>query len=237
MNALTQPAALAASPLNINLTDFIDEFGDELLESLNRSNPPVYTGSDNAHRQLVMDRLKRKPFAAQAEVVQAITALLLDRNEQAGIINAEMGTGKTMMAIAVAAVMHAAGYRRTLVISPPHLVYKWRREILETIPAARVWVLNGPDTLLKLLKLRDQMGDAYDGRRSSSSSAACGCGWASTGGSPAGRNAPPAASCSLRARIAGRSSRTWKATWSRWRSSSVVTVDVPVPPVVGRSGR
>ncbi len=112
-----------------------------------------------------MDRLKRKPFAAQAEVVQAITALLLDRNEQAGIINAEMGTGKTMMAIAVAAVMHAAGYRRTLVISPPHLVYKWRREILETIPAARVWVLNGPDTLLKLLKLRDQMGDAYDGRQ------------------------------------------------------------------------
>ncbi|MGV8656917.1 SNF2-related protein [Pseudomonas aeruginosa] len=165
MNALTQPAALAASPLNINLTDFIDEFGDELLESLNRSNPPVYTGSDNAHRQLVMDRLKRKPFAAQAEVVQAITALLLDRNEQAGIINAEMGTGKTMMAIAVAAVMHAAGYRRTLVVSPPHLVYKWRREILETIPAARVWVLNGPDTLLKLLKLRDQMGDAYDGRQ------------------------------------------------------------------------
>ncbi|MBF3228565.1 DEAD/DEAH box helicase, partial [Pseudomonas aeruginosa] len=137
----------------------------ELLESLNRSNPPVYTGSDNAHRQLVMDRLKRKPFAAQAEVVQAITALLLDRNEQAGIINAEMGTGKTMMAIAVAAVMHAAGYRRTLVVSPPHLVYKWRREILETIPAARVWVLNGPDTLLKLLKLRDQMGDAYDGRQ------------------------------------------------------------------------
>ncbi|MBG4277049.1 DEAD/DEAH box helicase, partial [Pseudomonas aeruginosa] len=107
----------------------------------------------------------RKPFAAQAEVVQAITALLLDRNEQAGIINAEMGTGKTMMAIAIAAVMHAAGYRRTLVVSPPHLVYKWRREILETIPAARVWVLNGPDTLLKLLKLRDQMGDAYDGRQ------------------------------------------------------------------------
>lgn len=184
-----------------------------------------------------MDRLKRKPFAAQAEVVQAITALLLDRNEQAGIINAEMGTGKTMMAIAVAAVMHAAGYRRTLVVSPPHLVYKWRREILETIPAARVWVLNGPDTLLKLLKLRDQMGDAYDGRQSSSSSAACGCGWVSIGGSPAGRSAPPVANCSLRARIAARSSRTWKATWSRWRSSSVVTVDVPVPPVVGRSGR
>ena len=69
-----------------------------------------------------------------------------------------------MMAIAVAAVLHAAGYRRTLVISPPHLVYKWRREILETMPGVRVWVLNGPDTLVKLLKLRDQSRQTYDGR-------------------------------------------------------------------------
>lgn len=119
MNTLTHPTASAAFSLNINLTDFIDEFGDELLESLNRSNPPIYTGINNEQRQAVMANLKRTPFAAQAEVVQAIVALLLDRNEQAAIINAEMGTGKTMMAIAVAAVMHAEGYRRTLVISPP----------------------------------------------------------------------------------------------------------------------
>ncbi|MHB0818447.1 SNF2-related protein [Stutzerimonas stutzeri] len=166
MNALTQPSmATPAVPLTINLTDFIDEFGDELLDSLNRSNPPVYNGAANSRRQQVMENLKRKPFLAQADVVQAIAALLLDRNEQAGVINAEMGTGKTMMAIATAAVMHAEGYRRSLVISPPHLVYKWRREILETIPDARVWVLNGPDTLVKLLKLRDQLGQPYDGRQ------------------------------------------------------------------------
>ncbi len=166
MNDLTQTfTQVPATPLTIGLTDFIDEFGDELLDSLNRSNPPVYAGDANGARQRVMDGLKRTPFPAQADVVQAIAALLLDRNEQAGVINAEMGTGKTMMAIAVAAVMHAAGYRRTLVISPPHLVYKWRREILETIPDARVWVLNGPDTLVKLLKLRDQVGQPYDGRQ------------------------------------------------------------------------
>jgi SNF2 family DNA or RNA helicase len=151
--------------LNISLTDFIDEFGDELLGSLNRSNPPVYTGIVNPIRAAVMDSLKRSPFPAQADVVQAITALLLDRNEQAGVINAEMGTGKTMMAIATAAVMFAEGYRRTLVICPPHLVYKWRREILETVPDARVWVLNGPDTLTKLLKLRDSLGITQDGRQ------------------------------------------------------------------------
>lgn len=153
------------SPLSIGLTEFIDEFGDELLDSLNRSNPPVYAGHINPARQRVMDELKRQPFSAQAEVVQAVAALLLDRNEQAAVINAEMGTGKTMMAIAVAAVMHKAGYRRTLIVSPPHLVYKWRREILETIPDARVWVLNGPDSLVKLLKLRDQLNEPYDGRQ------------------------------------------------------------------------
>lgn len=153
------------STLSIGLTEFIDEFGDELLDSLNRSNPPVYAGHINPTRQRVMDELKRQPFSAQAEVVHAVTALLLDRNEQAAVINAEMGTGKTMMAIAVAAVMHKAGYRRTLVVSPPHLVYKWRREILETIPDARVWLLNGPDSLVKLLKLRDQLDEPYDGRQ------------------------------------------------------------------------
>jgi hypothetical protein len=85
--------------------------------------------------------------------------LLVDAGEDAAIINAEMGTGKTMMAIALAAVLRTEGFRRTLVISPPHLVYKWRREILETAPKARVWVLNGPDTLRQLLAIRATQGE------------------------------------------------------------------------------
>ena len=32
-----------ASPLAMSLQDFVAEFGDELLDSLNRANPPVYT--------------------------------------------------------------------------------------------------------------------------------------------------------------------------------------------------
>ncbi|MCC4595449.1 SNF2-related protein [Xanthomonas campestris pv. phormiicola] len=152
------------SPLTISLTDFVSEFGDELLDSLNRANPPVYTGQARPYRQDVLTGLKRQLFPAQAEVVHAVGELLIDRNERAAIINAEMGTGKTIMAIATAAVMHAEGYRRTLVLSPPHLVYKWRREILETVPGAKVWVLNGPDTLVKLLKLREQLGVPAEGQ-------------------------------------------------------------------------
>ncbi|HGB3474455.1 TPA: DEAD/DEAH box helicase family protein, partial [Salmonella enterica subsp. diarizonae serovar 61:l,v:z35] len=147
----------ASSPAALPLSQFIDEFGDSLLDSLNQSLPPVYDGTPDIRRQAIMDSLTRRPFAAQAEVVQAVAKLLVDRNEPAAIVNGEMGCGKTLIAIATAAVLYHEGYRRTLVLSPPHLVYKWRREIQNTVPDARVWVLNGPDTLLKLLTLREQL--------------------------------------------------------------------------------
>ena len=71
-----------ASPLTLSLQDFVSEFGDELLDSLNRANPPVYTGQPRAQRQIVLAGLKRKLFPAQADVVHAATELLLDRGER-----------------------------------------------------------------------------------------------------------------------------------------------------------
>lgn len=139
---------------SITMAEFIAQFGDGLLDSIKCQNPPVYQGQCDPRREAVLDGLKRAPFEAQRETVRAVTTLLLDHGDPAAIINAEMGTGKTMMAIAAAAVMHDAGFQRTLVISPPHLVYKWRREIKETVANARVWILNGPDTLRKLLQIR-----------------------------------------------------------------------------------
>ncbi|CAJ5346312.1 SNF2 family N-terminal domain protein [Burkholderia pseudomallei] len=147
----------AAPPLTLSLQDFVTEFGDELLDALNSANPPVYAGQPRPHRQLVIAGLKRRLFPAQADVVHAVTELLIERNERAAVVNGEMGCGKTTVGIATAAVLHAEGYRRTLVLSPPHLVYKWRREILETVAGAKVWVLNGPDTLVKLMKLREAL--------------------------------------------------------------------------------
>ena len=147
-----------SNPLTLSLQDFVGEFGDELLDALNSANPPVYTGQPQAHRQLIVASLKRKLFPAQAEVVHAAAELLIDCGERAAIVNGEMGCGKTTVGIASAAVLNAEGYRRTLVLSPPHLVYKWRREIQETVAGAKVWVLNGPDTLVKLIKLREQLG-------------------------------------------------------------------------------
>lgn len=86
---------LSAAEANIDLSDFVEEFKSVLLDQLNQANPPVYSSNKaNPLWQAVMDTLKRKPFEAQADVVQAIATLLVKRGEQAGIINAEMGTGK-----------------------------------------------------------------------------------------------------------------------------------------------
>lgn len=147
--------AVVSSGDGMALSQFIAEFGEGLLEAVRDQNPPIYNGLEQVKRTNVMAALSRKAFPAQRQVVHAIAALLLDQDQPAGVINGEMGSGKTIMAIALAAVCHAEGYRRSLVICPPHLVYKWRREIKETVPGARVWVLNGPDTLTKLLQIRE----------------------------------------------------------------------------------
>jgi len=135
------------------LVDFLNDFGSDLFRAVREQNPPVYNGPD-PKRAVILDGLMRKLFDAQADRVQAAAKLLLDNNEPAVIFNADMGTGKSIMGTALATLLHHEGFHRTLVLSPPHLVYKWRREIKKTVPNAKVWILNGPDTLRKLIELR-----------------------------------------------------------------------------------
>ena len=81
----------------ISLGDFIEQFGAGLLDAVRLQHPPVYDGMPNQQRTALMQALKRKPFTAQQDVVQAVTALLLDKHEPAAIINGEMGTGKSII--------------------------------------------------------------------------------------------------------------------------------------------
>jgi hypothetical protein len=56
---------------------------------------------------------------------------------------AECGTGKTLMALSALHV-HSAGRPYTaLVMAPPNIVGKWCREVLITIPGARVFMIDG----------------------------------------------------------------------------------------------
>src|SRR3546814_10547505 len=53
----------AASPLTLSLQDFVSEFGDELLDSLNRANPPVYTGQRSEEHTSELQSLMRISYA------------------------------------------------------------------------------------------------------------------------------------------------------------------------------
>ena len=60
------------------------------------------------------------------------TALSLQAHRGTTVVG-EMGTGKTFIATAAA---HMAGFGRVLVLCPPHLTRKWKREVEETTPTA-----------------------------------------------------------------------------------------------------
>lgn len=143
----------------LTLNQFILQYGDGLLNTIKNNIPPLYDGNNinDSLRNGWLNSLKRKPFDAQRRTVLAASSLLIDEDEKACILNCDMGTGKTMMALCLSRILYEHGHKRTLILSPPHLVYKWRREILDTIPNAKVWVLNGPDTLVKLLRFRDEV--------------------------------------------------------------------------------
>lgn len=144
----------------LDIAQFVQDFKDSLVEAVREQNPPIFDGQRHAQWDVWLDQLSRAPFEAQRDVVHAVVRLLVEQGDPSAVINAEMGTGKTMMAIAAAWLMHQQGFGRTLVVCPPHLVYKWRREIKQTVPQARVWVLNGPDTLKKLIQLSKVTGKA-----------------------------------------------------------------------------
>ena len=73
-----------------------------------------------------------------------------------------------------------AGFRRILVICPPHLVPKWKREVEMTVPGARAAIVEsitdlerlrlyiGPDPLFAVMS-REKPSCRTDGRPPSSS--------------------------------------------------------------------
>lgn len=58
------------------------------------------------------------------------------------LIVAECGTGKTLISL-IAIHVHSQGKRYTaLAMVPPHLVVKWAREALLTVPGLRVFLID-----------------------------------------------------------------------------------------------
>lgn len=100
--------------------------------------------------------LPRPPFPAQADVIRALAATL--RKESWALVIGEQGVGKTLQMSLVPWELHRQqgrpGYR-WLVLAPDHLLPKWRREILETVPDAEVTTLGSWQDALACTTWRD----------------------------------------------------------------------------------
>ncbi len=140
----------------MTLKDFLNEFGGSLRKKIKMA--PVF---DPAHidewdklAMTKLEKLARQPFPPQARTILALAKGFYRDDKKAEIMVGEMGVGKTICAIATAALNPRRNHR-TLIMCPGHLVEKWMREIRETIPHATIVNLNNPG-LKELFALKGQ---------------------------------------------------------------------------------
>ena len=131
----------------MNLGDFIDKFKEAIARRVVESYPPLYRPSENGG---ALPRLLRKPLGAQADAIRG-AALSLEAHRGTTVVG-EMGTGKTFIGAAAA---HMAGFQRVLILCPPHLVPKWKREVEMTVPGARAAIV---ESITDLEMLRFSIG-------------------------------------------------------------------------------
>jgi len=122
---------------------FVEEFGASLTRAILDTCPPVYTPALYKEYRPLVKRLARQPLGRQADAL-AGAALALERGHRCTILSAEMGSGKSFMALAA---LYTAWRRkrerdpharmRAVVVCPTHLVPKWVREAKATIPGVQ----------------------------------------------------------------------------------------------------
>jgi hypothetical protein len=128
-----------------NYYEYLRTFSTELGSRIVEMYPPLQGPKDPIAPAL--KTLLRKPLPAQAMTITGMVKYLNIANS-ARIVG-ECGTGKTLMSVGTAHA-HANGRPYTAIaMCPPHLVLKWAREVLVTVPNARAFILydlrNGGD--------------------------------------------------------------------------------------------
>ena len=136
----------------MDLAEFIDTYKEAIAQRVVESYPPLYRPSESGHH---LSELLRSPLGAQEDAIRG-AALSLEAHRGTTVVG-EMGTGKTFIAAAAA---HMAGFRRVLVLCPPHLTRKWKREVEETVPNARAAIVASITDLEKLRTL-DGLGPLF----------------------------------------------------------------------------
>jgi hypothetical protein len=152
-----------------NAADLIVNYDESLGRLLRDQFPALHDPHRKDHR-IALPRLNRKPYSAQADAVQAALKLLATGHSP--IVDSQVGTGKTTMALMIAAALmpehHATTMselrrmglpdqirqvERFLVVCPPHLLKTWTDEATAVLPGLAVQVIESPRDLRRPAQL------------------------------------------------------------------------------------
>jgi len=137
----------------LGLKTFLEEYGESLAQKVTRELEVVHDPARDPEEELdrAMDGMGKNPFPSQREIVKGVIKAFR-KGSRAAYMTCEMGTGKTVMAIATASLLK--NNPRVIVLCPPHLVRKWIQEIREALPRAKAINLNGGHCIGTLEALR-----------------------------------------------------------------------------------
>jgi SNF2 family DNA or RNA helicase len=130
-----------------DMTDYLRTYGGTLTDKIKQRAAPLFNPGDEWNEK--MYSLLRKPYQAQGDAIMGLTNLLQDYDS--AIVVGEMGSGKTLIGASVPYIYENGGRpARTLIMCPGHLVKKWQREVLETIPDAKASITRYLSDVLSL---------------------------------------------------------------------------------------
>jgi hypothetical protein len=175
------------------LEQFLTRWIGRLTAIVARDYEPAYRFDMNGYGPLLSRLSKERPIPgmngrtgllpAQKHAAAAVLTRL--QTERDALTVGEMGCGKSSLSIAVAAGRKAA---RTIVLCPPHLVDKWRREIQAVWPKAATIHLKTPGDVEEFFAQRRDGRPVVGVLKQTTARSASGWEHAYDYGGPAGHN-------------------------------------------------
>jgi hypothetical protein len=143
---------------DFNSADLLEHYGESLGRLMREQFPALHDPANDEHR-MELPPLAREPYEVQADAIATGLKLLATGENPQAI--AEVGTGKSTVALSIVAALSPLYFRgtvaelrrlgfetsrlspvrRTLIICPPHLLKSWRDQAAAVLPDHRVLVV------------------------------------------------------------------------------------------------
>lgn len=151
---------------DFNSADLVERYGESLGRLMREQFPALHDPANPAH-QMALPPLARKPYQVQHDAI--VTALKLLASGESPQAIAEVGTGKSTVALSIVGALSPLNFRattgelrrlgfetsqlspvqRTLIICPPHLLKSWRDQAEAVLPHHRVVIVERISDLQK----------------------------------------------------------------------------------------